>query len=32
MKAKDPRKAVKAMKQRMLDEEKVLLATLEKGM
>jgi DNA-binding FadR family transcriptional regulator len=31
LKAKDPRKAVEAMKQHMLDEEKALVAALEKG-
>jgi GntR family transcriptional repressor for pyruvate dehydrogenase complex len=31
LKAKDPRKAVEAMKQHMMDEEKALVAALEKG-
>ena len=31
LKAKDPRKAVEAMKQHMLEEEKALVAALEKG-
>jgi DNA-binding FadR family transcriptional regulator len=31
LKAKDPRKAVEAMKQHMLDEEKALVAALERG-
>jgi DNA-binding GntR family transcriptional regulator len=31
LKAKDPGRAVEAMKQHMLDEEKALLAALEKG-
>lgn len=31
LKAKDPRKAVEAMKQHMLDEEKALVSALEKG-
>ncbi len=31
LKAKDPQKAIEAMKQHMLDEEKALVAALEKG-